>query len=148
MTTFWMFVNWLPVRNDTKFRKNCTAVRNSKAPEILPSAGEFVHEELLRAKLTVTFEGFDQDCFSWSGFSFVSERMRRVMALGPSDIQYFEVDASESAPLPRSKNYQVMHVPVTEDVSDLENSDYLVRHRADGSLEIDSPNNVVFRPDA
>ena len=45
------------------------------------------------------------------------------MGLGPCDIQYFEVDAGESAPLPRSKNYRTMHVPVTEDVSDLENSD-------------------------
>ena len=40
------------------------------------------------------------------------------MALRPSDIQFFNVDASESAPLPKSKHYQIMHVPVTEYMSD------------------------------
>jgi hypothetical protein len=148
VTTLWMFVDWTAHRKDAQFRRSCTAFRTSKASDKQALAGAFVHEELLMAKLTVTLEDFDHDCFRWGEFSFVSEKMRRAMALGPSDIQYFEVDASDSAPLPRSKNYQVMHVPVTEDVSDLENSDYLVRHRADGSLEIDSPNNVVFRPDA
>jgi hypothetical protein len=143
-----MFVDWTASRKDAQFRRNCTAFRTSKVSEERPIAGAFVHEELLTAKLTVTLEDFDRDCFRWGEFSFVSEKMRRAMALGPSDIQYFEVDASDCAPLPRSKNYQVMHVPVTEDVSDLKNSEYLVRHRADGSLEIDSPHNVVFRPDA
>jgi hypothetical protein len=113
-----------------------------------PIAGTFVREGLLTAKLTVTLEDFDLDCFHWNEFSFVSEHMRRAMALGPSDIQYFDVDASESAPLPRSKNYQVMHVPVTEDVADLKKSDYLVRHCPDGSLKIESPLKVVFRADA
>ena len=54
------------------------------------------------------------------------------MALGPSGIQYFDVDARESAPLPRSKNYRTMHVPVTEDVVDPINSDYICRHLPDG----------------
>jgi hypothetical protein len=36
------------------------------------------------------------------------------MALGSSDIQYFDVDASESTPQPRSKNYRTMHVPVID----------------------------------
>jgi hypothetical protein len=148
VTTFWMFVDWAAYRKDAQFRRSCTAFRTSKVSNEWPIAGAFVHEELLTAKLTVTLEDFDRDCFSWNGLSFVSERMRRTMALGPSDIQYFDVDASESAPLPRSKNYQVMHVPVTEDVADLENSDYTVRHCADGSLKIDHPHNVVFRADA
>src|SRR5579862_9343920 len=60
--------------------------------------------------------------------------MRHAMALGPSDIQYFDVNASESAPLPRSKNFRTMHVPVTEDVADLINSDYICRHLPDGSI--------------
>ena len=119
----------------------------TRVSERRPVAGEFVHEELLSAKLTVTLDDFDRDSFRGGGFSFVSEKMRRAMALGSSEIQYFEVDASDSAPLARSKNYRVMHVPVTEDVADLEKSEYLMRHRADGSLEIDSPHNVVFRQD-
>jgi hypothetical protein len=54
------------------------------------------------------------------------------MALGPSDIQYFDVDSSGSASLPRSKRYQLMHVPVAEDVTDPERSDYRFRHRPGG----------------
>jgi hypothetical protein len=148
VTTFWMFVDWAVYREDSQLRRGCAAFRTSKVSKEWPVAGAFVREGLLTAKLTVTLEDFDRDCFRWNGLSFVSERMRRAMALGPSDIQYFDVDASESAPLARSKNYQVIHVPVTEDVSDLENSDYTVRHCADGSLKIDSPLNVVFRADA
>jgi hypothetical protein len=41
-----------------------------------------------------------------------------------------------------------MHVPVTEDVSDLKNSDYLCRHYPDGSVEIMSPCVPAFREDA
>jgi hypothetical protein len=108
-----------------------------------------VPDGLLAAKLTLTLESFDLDCFYWNGFTFVSEKMRRAMALGPSDIQYFDVDASESAPLPRSKNYQTMHVPVTEDLADLVNSDYICRHRPDGSVRPDGmPHSLVFRQDA
>jgi hypothetical protein len=147
MAIFWMFVDWVASLNEARLLKNCTAC-SAKTPREWPIAGAFAPEGSLAAKLTVTLEDFDLDCFNWNTFSFVSERMRRAMALGPSDVQYFEVDASRSAPLPRSKNYQVMHVPVTEDVADLENSDYLIRHCADGSLKIGSPNNVVFRPDA
>ncbi len=70
------------------------------------------------------------------------------MALGPSDIQYFDVDASQSAPLPLSKYYQIMHIPVTEDVSVPERSDYLFRQRPDGSELEGYPIAVAFRPDA
>jgi hypothetical protein len=46
------------------------------------------------------------------------------MALDPSEVRYFEVDASRSAPLPRSKNYQIMEPTVLESVSDPEQSQY------------------------
>ena len=55
------------------------------------------------------------------------------MALGPSDIQYFDVDSSQSAALPRSKRYQLMHIPVAEDVTDPARSDYQFRHRPEGN---------------
>ena len=104
---------------------------------------------MLAAKLILTLEDFDRDCFYWNGFTFVSEKMRHAMALGPSDIQYFEVDASESAPLPQSKHYHIMHVPVTEDVSDLKNSEYLATIvRMVPSSTIGMPLAVAFRPDA
>lgn len=46
------------------------------------------------------------------------------MALDPRDVQYLPVDASISAPLPRSKNYMIMRVPGVENVSDPEQSIY------------------------
>jgi hypothetical protein len=70
------------------------------------------------------------------------------MALGRSDIQYFDVDFSQPAPLPRSKHYQIMHVPVIEDVSDLERSEYALRHRPQGVEVLGIPGAVAFRSDA
>jgi hypothetical protein len=70
------------------------------------------------------------------------------MALGPADVQCFDVDASQSARLPQSKNYQIMHIPVTEDVSDPKDSEYTYHHFSDGSVTGGSPNVVAFRPDA
>lgn len=148
MKTFWMFVNWAPVHDIAKFSKHCTILDTSTVRQKGPIAGKFVRDGRLAAKFTMTLESFDRDCFQLDRFSFVSEKMRNAMALGPSDIQYFDVDASKSASLPRSKNYQIMHVPVTEDVADLQNSDYLFRHRADGSLEIGTALSATFRPDA
>ena len=128
---------------------HCTVSRLSEPSGEGPIAGRFVRDGLLAAKLALTLEDFDLDCFYWDGFTFVSERMRRAMALGPSDIQYFDVDASESAPLPRSKNYRILHVPVTEDVSDPHNSDYICHHRSDGSIDASGmPLVAVFRQDA
>jgi hypothetical protein len=74
--------------------------------------------------------------------------MRHAMALGPSDIQYSDVDASESAPLPQSKHYMAMRVPVTEDVSDLKNSVYTSDCLPGDSVQILIPSIVAFRPDA
>jgi hypothetical protein len=91
-------------------------------PDLIP--GQHAPSERQTAKLILTLEDFDADYFMWSGYRFVSEKMRRAMALGPSDIQYFDVDASESAPLPKSKHYQIMHVPVTEYMTDQKNLVY------------------------
>lgn len=150
VTMFWTLVDRALVLLNGKLadKKNCTIILNPEVFYEWPSIGEFVREGLLSAKLAITLEDFDLDYFGKGGFSFVSEKMRRAMALGPSDIQYFDVDSSESAPLPRSKSYRTMHVPVTEDVSDLKNSEYLCRHHPDGSLEIISPVAPAFRDNA
>lgn len=148
---FWQLVDRSFALHDSKLsdNENCTIFLNhpEEAFRDWPVAGKFAREGLLSARLKITLEDFDLDYFG-NAISFVSEKMRRAMALGPSDIQYFDVDASECAPLPRSKNYRTMHVPVTEDVSDLKNSDYLCRHHPDGSLEINSPIAPAFRDDA
>lgn len=42
-----------------------------------------------------------------------------------------------------------MHIPVTEDVADLKNSDYFCRHYSDGSVRPSRiPFSLVFRSDA
>jgi len=149
MKRYWMFVYWMYLRNRNRLVNHCTVSSLSEPSGEGLIAGRFVGDGSLAVKLALTLETFDRDCFYWDGFTFVSERMRRAMALGPCDIQYFDVDASESAPLPRSKNYRIMHVPVTEDVSDPHNSDYICHHRSDGSIDTSGmPLTVVFRQDA
>lgn len=113
----------------------------------LPAAGEFARTKLPRAEIEFTREDFDDDCFQCDALTFVSEKMRRAMALGPSDIQYFDVDTSRSPPLPRSKHYQLMHIPVAEDVSDPARSDYSFRQRPDGFELLSPPHAIAFRPD-
>lgn len=148
---FWTLVDRAYALHDWKLTdENKCAIFLNHPEEVCqdwPTAGTFVREGLLSARLILSVEDFDLDYFC-RGFTFVSEKMRHAMGLGPSEIQYFDVDASGSAPLPRSKNYRTMHVPVTEDVSDLKNSDYFCRHHPDGSLEIISPIVAAFRDDA
>ncbi len=149
MKRYWMFVYWLYLRDADRLVNHCTVSRVSEPCGEGPIAGRFLRGRLPSAKLALTLETFDRDCFYWGSFTFVSEKMRNAMALGPSDIQYFDVDASESAPLPRSKNYRILHIPVTEDASDPINSDYICRHLPDGStVQTGMPLRVVFRQDA
>lgn len=56
--------------------------------------------------------------------------------------------SSQSAPLPRSKNYQIMHIPVAEDVTDPERSEYMLRHRPAGVALWGASHAVAFRPNA
>lgn len=101
------------------------------------------------AQLKITLDGFDADYFSWGLQHFVSERLRQVMALDSLAVRFFEVDSSYSAPLPRSKNYQIMEVAATEDVVDPGSSDYELRPRLPG-MDRDRINvrRYGFRPDA
>jgi len=75
------------------------------------------------ARLKLTLEDFDADYFEFEANMFVSERLRQVMALDPSGVRYFEVDSKLSAPLPRSKNYQIMGPIAFEDVLESETAD-------------------------
>ena len=131
-----------------KLNKHCAFSNETEMFWSHPAAGKFAKKELPTAKLELTLKNLDFDCFPWGMFTLVSEKMRSAMALGPADVQYFEVDSSQSARLPQSKHYQIMHIPVTEDVSDPQNSDYTTHHFADGSVSGGSPLSVAFRPDA
>lgn len=100
------------------------------------------------AELTMRREDFDADYFTWGGCIFVSERMRQAMALDASEVRFFEVDTSQSAPLPRSKNYQMMEPTMMEDVLDPEKSQYdaesIPPDDCFGPLEV---NRIAVRPD-
>jgi len=101
-------------------------------------------EPIPAAHLQLRVEDFDEDYFESDGCYFVSERFRQAMALDPSTVRYFDVDASWSAPLPRSKNYQIMAPLVEEDVLDWEPSVEFFT-----SPIIDSPaRDLHVRPDA
>jgi hypothetical protein len=144
-----MFMPWLPYQLSlSKFNKHCAFANETEMFRSWPAAGKIARKELPTAKLALTLESFDLDCFIEGFFTLVSEKMRSVMALGPADVQYFEVDASLSAPLPQSKHYQIMHIPVTEDVSDPENSEYSCHHLPDGSVTPFGVPLAAFRPDA
>jgi hypothetical protein len=146
---FWMVMPWLPDHISlSKLNKHCGFSNDAEMFGSHLAAGKFAKNGLPTAKLELTLESFDVDCFMESWFTLVSEKMRCAMALGPTDVQYFDVDASRSARLPQSKHYQIMHIPVTEDVSDPKNSDYTYHHRSDGSVTGGSPIAVAFRPDA
>ena len=100
-------------------------------------------------ELALTNDDFDSDFFEWDDHYYVSERMRTAMALPPAAARFFEVDATQSAPLPRSKNYQAMEVLAFEDVSDPDKSEYdrsqLPPGEALGPYQI---LNLAFRSDA
>jgi hypothetical protein len=147
--TFWTFTPWLPwQRNAGQFLGRYEFLNSAKVLRARPVDGEFARTRLPTAQIKFIAEDFDKDCFQFGALTFVSEKMRRAMALGPSDIQYFDVDTSQSTPLPRSKLYQIMHIPVTEDVSEPEHSDFLFRQRPDGIEVIGDPTVVAFRPNA
>jgi hypothetical protein len=70
MKTFWMFTPWMPLISDEKMRKHCAVLRMSDTG---PITGEFVREGVPAAKLIMTLEDFDLDCFYRNDFTFVSE---------------------------------------------------------------------------
>jgi hypothetical protein len=147
--TFCVFAPWFP--HWTHIGALHGGYEFSNAAEILPllpAAGEFARAALPTAQIKLTRKNFDDDCFQLGKYTFVSEKMRRAMALGPSDIQYFDVDSRQSRPLLRSKHYQIMHVPVAAEVTDPERSEYTLRHRPDGVELWGAPDTVAFRPDA
>jgi hypothetical protein len=101
------------------------------------------------ATLELLQKDFDVDFLQWGGAMLVSERMRDAMALDPSEVRFLEIDDSRSAPLPRSKKYQIMEPEVAENVSDREATPYKMEQ-----FEPDMPDvpcmsgHLVLRADA
>lgn len=118
--------------------RHCRLTVGDEMMPARPNAHESVSNSFPTARLELTLESFSLDCFYWvdckslQPYLFVSEDLRGAMALDARDVQYLPVDASLSAPLPRSKNYMIMHTPVVENVSDPDQSIY---HGTAGSPE-------------
>ncbi|MBL8537868.1 MAG: hypothetical protein JNM59_10740 [Hyphomonadaceae bacterium] len=79
------------------------------------------------AHLKISSDEFDIDCFSWEGYIFVSEKLREAFGLSPADVQYLEVDSSQSGSLASSKHYKILNVPVVE-TAELASDEVALRH--------------------
>jgi len=101
--------------------------------------GGKINTDVVRSvELTVRRKDFGDDYFTWGGCMFVSEKLRNVMALPASVVEFFEVDDSKSAALPRSKKYQMMLPLLEDDASDRARSRYgwqMIRPRGYATAE-------------
>ncbi len=159
MTRIWVleaqFATYLRFAGEGDEEEAPISVTHYVDTELLEDFAQSVHSGAMAnrpdpaAELVLRLDDFDIDYFQWGGFRFVSERMRRAMALDPSDVRFFSVDARRSARLPRSMNYQIMDPAATETMSDPANSEYelspLLPNVAPIATQV---NRIAFRPDA
>jgi hypothetical protein len=119
MRQFWQFSSWLPydVSGDT-FGAHCDVVNRVEISHARRSSGKWLPDHGPVWELRLTLDSFDIDCFGFDTCTLVSERMREAMNLDPSGVRFLDVDLSRSAPLPRSKKYQLMDITAVENVSD------------------------------
>lgn len=147
MKRLWIFRPWFPYEIGLKeLGRHCAILNSQDLFNAGYYAGQF-RPDLPVAQLKLTLENFDTDCFMYDSRTFVSERMRRIMALEPSAIQFFDVDASQSAPAPRSMNYQIMVIPLTEEASDPSQSSYMSFDLPDTEKKIIHAQRIAVRPD-
>jgi hypothetical protein len=100
------------------------------------------------AELVLNRQDFDVDYFQWGFARFVSARMRKAMGLKRSTARFYEIDDSQSAPVPRSMNYRMMDPVASEDVSDLERSVYKMYEFMPGMPLVPNLTKIAFRADA
>jgi hypothetical protein len=147
MKRLWVFRPWFPYEIGLdKMGKHCSILNNQEVFNAGFQVGAF-RSALPVAQLKVTLKNFETDCFMWESRTFVSERLRNAMALDPSAIQFFDVDSSSSAPLPRSMNYKIMVIPVTENVSDPSKSRYMSFPMPDDGRPILNVEGIALRTD-
>lgn len=149
MSAIWLFKPWLPYKIGIfEWGQQCSFVNREELARARPAPDRFAPADFPTARLELLLEHFCADCFLSNSFVLVSQDLRDAMALDPRDMQYLPVDASLSAPLPRSKNYMIMHVPVVENISDLDQSDYIFRHMPGGSAKALGVWSIAVRRDA
>lgn len=118
MQRIWEFSPWLPYEIGLgKLVPNCQFLNSGEVAAAGMSPGRKRDTPFPVPQLKLTLPTFSVDCFIWEAYPLVSERMRAAMALPEDEVEYFPVDASSSAPMPRAMNYMVMSVAVTDRVS-------------------------------
>ena len=99
-------------------------------------------------KLAITRNDFDFDFFVVHLWMFVSEHLMQVMDLNSSDYGFFDVDGRDSEPLPRSKNYKMMEIYASEDVTDPSGARFETYQPYPHSDPFTELRGVTIRPDA
>jgi hypothetical protein len=149
MNTIWQFTPWLPRGiGMERMVEHCAFANDEEMFQARVDADKWAPDNFPIAQLKLTLEDFSVDCFYEQSYVVVSQDLRDAMALGPQDVQYLPVDASLSVPLPRSKNYMIMRVPIVEDVSDVDRSDYTSVSTPGSSRDLISAREVAIRQDA
>jgi hypothetical protein len=153
MSDIWWFTHWLPDEPGLdRLGEYCRFVNVDEMFRAWRDAKEPTPNDFPVAQLELRLESFSLDCFVWvanaRGYTLVSQDLRDAMALGPQDVEYLPVDASLSAPLPRSKKYMIMRVPVIENIFDPDQSDYKIRNIVGLPKNFISATHMAVRPDA
>lgn len=153
MSDIWLFTPRLPDEPGlNRLGQYCRFVNADEMLRAWRPARESAPSDFPAARLELTLESFSLDCFYWAAYTrpytLVSQDLRDAMALAPEDVQYLPVDASLSAPLPRSKNYMIMRVPVVENISDPDRSDFQIKNIAGLPENVIWPTRVAIRQDA
>jgi hypothetical protein len=155
MKPIWWFTPYLSDEPDLqRLERRCRFATGEDTIRVRPDAHEIAPSNFSTARLELTLENFSLDCFYWVDcrslhpYMFVSEALRDAMALDSRDVQYLTVNTRLSAPLPRSKNYMVMHPPAIEAISEPDKSIYLNKYIADALEKPMAPGRIAVRHDA
>lgn len=132
MNRFWIFAPWLMEVDLGTLVEHCTLLNSAEVFGARQSAGT-MWSNFPTAGLELTMEDFNADCFTWESFTFVSRRLRQAMALPPAAVQFFDIDASRSAPRVQANDYKVMNVAVLEDAIDMWKASPIIGRALDGS---------------
>jgi hypothetical protein len=147
MQRLWIFRPWIPYAIGLeKLVRHCSILNGRELFEAGYHAGRS-RPDLPVARLKLTLKNFDTDCFMFESRTFVSERLRSAMALESSAVQFFDVDASQSAPVPRSMNYKIMVISVTEEASDPSMSNYISLPVPHSEISMITAERITVRPD-
>ncbi|MFV0624806.1 hypothetical protein ACBY01_12465 [Sphingomonas sp. ac-8] len=102
--------------------------------DLFPSDGKHCVAAMPTPILVLKEHGFAPDLI-WSGFQFVSGRLRDALDLPPHTVEYGEVDTRGSADAARAADYKVLHAVHEADPVDLARMyGYEPDRDADGSL--------------